>query len=178
MGNLIDLTDKVFSRLKVVKRHANTNKFRQTFWLCQCICGNTTTVNGRHLRDGNIQSCGCLNLEINSSRMKGNQYGLKHGLTDHPLRAIRKAMTHRCYNPNNRFYKNYGGRGITVCDDWKKSLESFVEWSVCNGWQKGLSIDRIDNDGHYTPENCCWITISANSSKKRSPELEPRKKKC
>ncbi len=176
MGNLIDLTGKVFSRLTVVERRPNTDKFRQTFWFCHCICGNTTTVNSRHLREGNIQSCGCLNLEINSKRMKGNRFGYKHGYTDHPLRAIRKAMMHRCYNTNNRFYKNYGARGIVVCDEWKNSLESFINWSLANGWEKGLSVDRIDNDGPYSPHNCHWISVSANSSKKRSPEPQPRKK--
>lgn len=165
MPELIDMTGKVFSRLTVIERQFPKDKFRQTYWLCQCICGNQTIVNGRHLREGNIQSCGCLNLEINSKRMKGNNLGHKHGLTKHPLRFIRKAMIHRCYNPNNRFYKNYGGRGIIVCDEWKDSLEKFVEWALYNGWEKGLSIDRRDNNGHYSPENCHWITISENSKK-------------
>ena len=74
-------------------------------------------------------------------------------------------MIHRCYNENNPFYKNYGGRGITVCDEWKKSLQSFYDWAINNGWIKGLSIDRKDNNNNYCPENCHWITVSENSRK-------------
>lgn len=162
-ARFIDLTGKIFERLTVIKRIFR--KPRVTEWLCKCICGNESIVDGNHLKKGNVLSCGCLCLEINSQRMKGNKFGYKHGLTKHPLRAIRKAMLHRCYNENNRFFKNYGARGIKVCDEWKDSLEKFVDWALTNGWKKGLSIDRRDNNGHYCPENCHWITISENSSK-------------
>jgi len=157
----IDLTGKVFERLTVINRVFQ--KERATHWLCKCICGNTSIVDGKHLKAGNIKSCGCLCLEINSMRLKDNTLGLKHGLTNHPLRAIRKAMMHRCCNHKNKFYKNYGARGISVCHEWTDSLECFYEWAMKSGWEKGLSIDRINNDGNYTPENCRWITISENS---------------
>ena len=138
---------------------------RETMWRFLCDCGRETIANGSHVRRGNIMSCGCYMLKVNSDRMKSNSYGLTHGLGAHPLRAIRKAMIDRCYNPNNRFYKNYGARGITVCEEWLNSLEKFHEWALQNGWVKGLSIDRIDNDGNYEPKNCHWITVSQNSSK-------------
>jgi hypothetical protein len=104
-------------------------------------------------------------LEVNALRLKGNKLKFKHGFANHPLRSIRKSMIHRCYNENNPFYKNYGERGIKVCDEWKDSLESFMDWAISNGWVKGLSIDRIDNDGDYEPNNCHWITVSENSRK-------------
>ncbi len=163
-AKFIDMTGWVFDRLTVIERVFK--KPKHTHWLCKCTCGNESIVDARHLRGKKISSCGCLNLEINSKRMIENNIGIKtHGLTDHPLRAIRKAMLHRCYNESNRFYKNYGGRGITVCEEWKNSLESFYEWAMSSGWEKGLSIDRKDNEGNYNPENCEWITISKNSSK-------------
>lgn len=178
MGKFVDLKGMVFTRLTVLERSYEKKSDKQTFWKCQCHCGNVTTVNSRHLKAGNIKSCGCLNLEINSIRMKGNNYGFKHGLYEHPLRFIRKSMIHRCYNSNNRFYKNYGGRGIAVCEQWKNSLEDFVSWSIEKGWVKGLSIDRIDNDLNYTPENCQWITISENSRKKRKSRTRCKEKPC
>lgn len=162
-AKFIDLTGSKFGRLKVIERvfkYPNT-----TSWMCLCDCGVYSIVNGGHLKSGRIKSCGCLNREITSDMMKGNDYGKVHGLGNHPLRAIRKAMLHRCYNEKNRFFKNYGGRGITVCDEWKGSLQEFVKWALDNGWIKGLSIDRRDNEGNYTPENCHWITISENSRK-------------
>lgn len=174
-ARFIDLTDRVFFRLKVIKRIFR--KPKTTSWLCLCECGNETIVDGGHLKAGRIKSCGCYNKEITSKIMIGNQYGKVHGLTNHPLRFIRKSMLHRCYNKNNKFYKNYGGKGISVCEEWKHSLEEFVEWALNNGWSKGLSIDRIDNEGDYTPENCQWITISENS-RKNCVIGKLRKEKC
>jgi len=171
----IDLTGKRFDRILVLRRLPTIKK--RTMWLCRCDCGAEKEIQGKHLTHGKIKSCGCLCLEINKKRMRGNSFGFKHGLAEHPLTAIRKAMIHRCKSPTNRFYKNYGGRGIYVCEEWEESLEAFVEWALNAEWKKGLSIDRKDNDGPYSPENCHWISVSENSSKKRSPELTPRRKK-
>jgi hypothetical protein len=171
----IDLTNCVFFRLKVIKRVFI--KPKTTSWLCLCECGKETIVNAGHLKAGRIKSCGCYNKEVTSNIMKGNEYGKKHGLTNHPLRYIRKSMLHRCYNTNNRFYKNYGGKGVKVCEKWKISLEAFVDWALNNGWIKGLSIDRKDNEGDYSPENCHWITISENS-KKNCIIVQLRPEKC
>lgn len=166
MPNEIDITGKKFNRWTVIKRvHVYP---RRTFWLCRCDCGTERPVEGKHVRYGTSKSCGCLCLEINAARLKGNKLGYKHGFEKHPLRAIRKAMIDRCENPNNRFYKNYGGRGIQVCSMWKNSLEYFIKWALDNGWTKGLSIDRIDNDGSYEPSNCRWITVEDNSRRPKS----------
>ena len=160
---LFDMTGKKYNFLTGIERVLMPCK--ETMWRFLCDCGKETIANGSHVRRGNIMSCGCYVLKVNSERMKSNTYGLKHGLTDHPLRAIRKAMIDRCNNPKNKFYKNYGLRGISVCQEWINSLENFFEWAIKTGWIKGLSIDRIDNDANYTPENCQWITISENSKK-------------
>lgn len=164
-----DETGKRYDRWTVLGLSGKKN--RCYYWNCQCDCGNTHAVIGSELRRGSSRSCGCLHKERSAIWAKTNPIFLKNQEKDeksfrnHPLRFIRKAMIHRCYNPNNRFYKNYGGRDIKVCDDWLNSLQSFIEWSISNGWIIGLSIDRFDNDSHYTPENCRWITVSENSRK-------------
>lgn len=158
-----DLSDKIFSRLTVIERVFT--KPKATMWNCKCECGNEKIVDGRHLKGKKILSCGCLNLEINSKRMKGNILGKVHGFTKHPLRAIWKAIIQRCENPKNKFYENYGKRGISICEEWRKDMTKFIEWGYINGWKKGLSIDRKDNDGNYEPKNCHWITLSENSRK-------------
>jgi hypothetical protein len=166
MGNFIDISGQKFNRWTVIERvHVYD---RRTFWLCKCDCGVERPVEGKHVRYGTSKSCGCLCLEINAERLKGNKMGYIHGYEKHPLRAIRKAMTHRCYNSNNRFFKNYGQRGISVCNEWRESLISFIDWAISNGWKKGLSIDRIDVDGNYEPNNCRWITIAENSRRPKS----------
>lgn len=163
-NKFIDLTGKIFERLTVIERVCRHP--RRTEWMCKCQCGTEKVIDGKHLKRGKIISCGCFCLEINSKRMKENNISKKiHGLTDHPLRAIRKAMLDRCNNKNNKFFKNYGGRGINVCITWVLSLQNFYDWAIKAGWEKGLSIDRINNDSDYTPENCQWITVSENSSK-------------
>lgn len=164
MSTFNDLTGKTFGRWKVLSRAPNS-KNRDTRWFCKCECGTEKIVRASHMTKGRTVSCGCFCLEVNSERLQGNKFGLIHGFSNHPLRAIRKSMIHRCYNKNNPFYKTYGARGIIVCDKWKNSLEDFIEWAISNGWKKGLSIDRIDNDKNYDPSNCHWITISENSSK-------------
>lgn len=90
-----------------------------------------------------------------------------HGLTRHPLHSVWKGLFQRCYNPNFTWYCNYGGRGIRVCDEWQ-DFRPFYEWATANGYAKGLEIDRVDNDGHYGPTNCRFVTRTINSRNKRT----------
>lgn len=166
MPGFIDITGQKFNRWTVIKR-VDTHP-RRTFWLCKCDCGTERPVEGKHVRYGTSKSCGCLCLEINSRRLKGNTHGNIHGLHLHPLYAIRRSLISRCECKNNKFYKNYGGRGIRVCQNWRNSMLEFYQWAIENGWKKGLSIDRIDTDGNYEPENCRWITIGENSRRPKS----------
>ncbi len=158
----IDLTGKKINRLTVIKLLKKRYK-GQRVWKCRCECGKKHNVKTRDLTDGRTKSCGCLITEGIIKRSLGNKHGFKHGFGKHPLRAIRKAMIHRCYNFSNPYFYSYGQRGIMVCEEWKNSLETFVQWAFASGWVKGLSIDRIDENGNYTPENCRWITIQENS---------------
>ena len=113
------------------------------------------------LRSGDTRSCGCFWEEIVS------EINTKHGYYKHPLYGIWNNVKSRCSNKNNKDYKDYGGRGITICDEWKGGPKSFIEWSENNGWKKGLYIDRKNNDGNYCPSNCRFVTSFINSQNTR-----------
>jgi len=160
---LIDLTGNTFGRLTVIERAENAGK--TTRWKCQCECGAETIVRQPDLKSGRTSSCGCLFSEQLAARNS------KHGLSNTKLCSTWRAMKGRCYNPNCRAFKNYGGRGIGVCDEWRNDLEAFYNWSMANGYQDNLSIDRIDVNGDYSPNNCRWTTKIVQANNTRSNHL-------
>lgn len=129
---------------------------------CQCICGNTVKLQPYMIRSNHTKSCGCLRIEILKSRC------VTHSLSKHPLYGIMNQMKMRCTNTKLKCYKNYGGRGISICKEWDTNFMSFYNWSLNNNWKYGLEIDRIDNDGNYSPENCRIVTHSVNQNNKRN----------
>lgn len=159
-----DLAGEKFSRLKVIKYAYTRNK--RAYWLCECVCGNTKVVSTTDLKTGNTQSCGCLKHE----RVKTFYSNLNktHGMKGTKIYSKWLSMKARCYKKSCKGYKNYGGRGIKVCDDWKNSFITFYEWAIKNGYQDNLTIERIDVNGNYEPDNCKWITNTEQQNNKKN----------
>lgn len=155
-----DIHGLCFGRLRVVS-YEGIGKHGKHYWLCLCECGGDIVLpRGRINKPYGAKSCGCLTKEV---LLENRQDPTKHGLHKHKLYAIYQGMKQRCYNPNSQRYKYYGSSGIAVCADWLSNFTNFYEWAIHNGWQEGLSIDRIDSAEDYCPENCEWVTVSENS---------------
>ena len=158
MPNLNNLTGQRFGRL-VVLDELRERKSGHIEWLCKCDCGQFTEVRGGHLKSKRIKSCGCLRKEVVSKRF------YKHGGTGTRLYKVLNDMKQRCYNPNDSAYKYYGGRGISVCEEWLDNYPVFKEFALSCGYTNELTIDRKDNDGNYEPTNCHFISQAENSRK-------------
>lgn len=161
--NFVDLKEKVFGRLTVLEEVGVVNY--QPIWKCRCECGNFTMVSSGALKSGGTKSCGCLKRELLVK--KNTKHGMTSGPKKHRLYIVWAGMLQRCFNKNELAYKNYGARGITVCDEWK-SFEAFKDWAISNGYRNDLEIDRQNNNGNYEPSNCRWVTVSENQLNKRN----------
>lgn len=148
-----------YGKLTIIKTYYKQMKKRERkFALCKCDCGNITEVRFDCISNNNTQSCGCMNT---IDREKPNS------TRKHKLYRVYYAVKERCYNTKNRAYKHYGGRGITMCDEWLK-YENFLSWALTHGYNEGLQLDRIDCNGNYEPSNCRWVDSSTNNYNKRN----------
>lgn len=165
-----DVTGQRFNHL-VALGFSHKNKNRKTYWDFICDCGNIKTLRLDCVKSGNTQSCGCLKKE--QDKVNLNRKGTKPmyedigALGNCVLYSRWKGMKRRCYNKNHNHYKDYGGRGITVCDEWLYSFRNFYDWAIPNGFSEDLQIDRINNDGNYEPSNCHWVTAKENMNNTR-----------
>lgn len=160
-----DMIGRKFGRLTVIARAGSRKEkgYSRKLWECVCECGKHKIVNTRSLTNGHTQSCGCL---ADESRKKP-KIDIVTREEHIRLRKVWNSIKQRCYNPNSQEYRNYGGRGIKMCDEWRNSSKAFIEWALNNGYSIGLDVDRIDNNGNYEPSNCQFLTRSENVLKEK-----------
>lgn len=159
----LHLTGSTFGKLKVlgISEKRKKNGRCTTYWSCLCECGNSTAASTNDLRTGNTSSCGCGHKGINST----------HGESKTRLYRTWRGMKNRCLNPNEEGYKNYGGRGIQICEEWM-SFKPFAEWAKANGYADGMTIERSNVNGNYEPSNCLFIPNKDQALNKTTTRYE------
>ena len=168
MPAFIDLTGKRFGRITAIMPLQKRTRNGGVVWQCRCDCGKEFQTTANALRTNMTTSCGCKRIEV----LKNSPIHITHGGESDRLYGVWRGMKQRCKNPNHNRYRFYGGRGIKICPEWEKDYSAFREWAYANGYDEyaprgECTIDRIDVDGDYTPENCRWVTMKVQNRNKR-----------
>lgn len=153
-----------FGKLTVIEKIGLSNHM-ELLWKCKCDCGNEVIVNSYSLRKGTTRSCGCLCFESRGNHLLPNWNKIHYARTN---------MLTRCYNEKYSLYHRYGGRGISVCEEWKNDSMAFYDWSIRNGFSEELTLDRVNNDGNYDPHNCRWVTMQVQSNNRHTNRILTR----
>lgn len=157
-----DITGATFGHWTVLRKADAKSSNGSVLWECRCSCGTVRNVCESSLYRGKSTGCGC------HRRLKNKLSATTHGLSKSAIYKIWQGIKDRCCNPSHVSYANYGGRGITVCQQWKDSFENFYLWAIDSGYRNGLTIDRINNDEGYMPSNCRWSTPLTQANNKRN----------
>lgn len=161
MRKALEITGQKFGRLTAIK-FVKKNKKGLHIWLFKCDCGKEKMIIKQYVLSGQVKSCGCLLAE---KRIESHTV---HGFYGTSIYKTWQGIKRRCYYTNFKDYKNYGARGVLVCDEWKNDFINFYNWAITNGYKEGLTIDRIDVNGDYEPNNCRWVTTKIQNRNKRN----------
>lgn len=164
MSAVKDITGERFGMWTAIQPVNRISASGKKFWLCKCDCGTVREVEGKSLRTGISKGCGCTRYE--HAAIASRLANTKHGMRNTRLYVIWQAMKGRTQYPTTHSYEYYGGKGVTICDEWKNDFQSFADWALSHGYNDTLTIDRINPNGNYEPSNCRWATWSEQARNK------------